>query len=115
MRTWLKKLGVWLLTKLAFAIGVAGISAAVVIVAGQCFSWMAFGTWPEISIQQVLIAVGQRAPPASSPGNQTFGNQLLAVPLSVVALAIGLGLKHGFMHLASRFRREPRSTDMQSP
>jgi hypothetical protein len=107
MRALFKSFGVWLLAKAAFAIGLAGISGAVVIVAGQCISWMAFGTWPEISILQVVTAFGRRPPTSLSPGVQIVSNWILALPLSIVVLLIGLGVRQGFMLLADRYRPEP--------
>jgi len=106
MRALFKSFGVWLLTKTAFAIGLAGISGAVIIVAGQCISWMAFGTWPEISILQVVTAFGRRPPTSLPPDFQIVSNWILALPLSIVVLLIGLGLRQGFMLLAHRYRPE---------
>ena len=82
-----------LLTKLAFAFGLAGIMGALVIVSGQGLSWLQFETWPEVSILHGVAAFGFRPPTSARPSIQKIIGGALGLPLSVVVLLLGIGLR----------------------
>jgi len=98
MRALLRKAAVALLAGLAFAFSAIGVLGAVLIVAGQCLSWLLFDRWPEISVVHGVTALGWSVP------SMWFGekaiNLVLDLPLSFVVLALGLALRELFAGLA---------------
>ena len=102
MRALLRKAVTALLTRLAFAFGLLGVSGAIVIVAGQCFSWFKFDQWPQIMVLHGIAALGWSVPP------NWFGEEaismVLSLPLSFVVLLLGLALRQAFAWLASLCR-----------
>ena len=97
-----------LLTRLAFAFGLAGTLGAIAIVAGQWLSWIELGNWPELSLLHRVTALGWRVP-ATWFGKRVI-NTVLDFPLSVVFLVLGLALRQLFVMLAAKFRLEERQT-----
>jgi hypothetical protein len=93
-----------LLTKLAFAFGLAGILGAIAIVVGQCLSWLQFDTWPEVPILHGVVAFGLRAPTSAWPGIQKVINGVMDLPLSVAVLLVGVGLRQIFKLWAARYQ-----------
>jgi hypothetical protein len=108
MHELLRKAAVALLTKLAFAFGLLGVSGAVVIVAGQCFSWFEFDRWPEITVIHGVTALGWNVP-ATWFGVKAISTAL-NLPLSVIVLALGLALREIFAGLAVLCRAKGEHT-----
>jgi hypothetical protein len=98
MHELLRRTLVALLTKLAFAFSVLGVLGAVLIVAGQCLSWLLFDSWPEITVIHGVTALGWSVP-ATWFGEKAI-NMVLDLPLSFVVLALGLALRELFAGLA---------------
>jgi len=98
MHELLRKAVVALLTRLAFAFGLLGVSGAIVIVMGQCFSWLEFDRWPEITVIHGITALGWSIP-ATWLGGKAI-SIVLNLPLSVVVLTLGLALRQLFARLA---------------
>src|SRR5262245_59152323 len=103
MRALLRKAAVALLAGLAFAFGALGVLGAVLIVAGQCFSWLLFDSWPEISVIHGVTALGWSIP--AWFGEKAI-NLVLDLPLSFVVLALGLALRELCAWLAVLCRRK---------
>jgi len=87
-----------LLTRLAFAFGLLGALGAIVIVAGQFFSWLQFNSWPEITVFNGVTAFGWSIPATWFGVNAI--SMALDLPLSVIVLASGLALRELFAGLA---------------
>jgi hypothetical protein len=108
MRLVFSSMFVALLTRLASAFGLLGGSGAIVIVAGQCFSWLEFNSWPEITVFNGVTAFGWSIPAT------WFGVNAISIaldlPLSVIVLAFGLALREVFVGLAALFR--PKAEQM---
>src|SRR5262245_4814743 len=104
MRALLRKAAAALLTRLAFAFGALGVLGAVLIVAGQCVSWLVFDSWPEINVFHSVTALGWSVP-AMSFGEKAI-NLALDLPLSLVVLALGLALRELCAWLAVLCRRK---------
>lgn len=98
MRALLRKAAVALLEGLAFAFSALGVLGAVLIVAGQCLSWLLFDRWPEISVIHGVTSLGWSVP------SMWFGekaiNLVLDLPLSFVVLLVGLAMRQIFEWLA---------------
>jgi hypothetical protein len=99
------------LRKLAFTFGFAGVVGALVIVAVQGVAWLEFGTWPQVTVIHGLVALGLRPPTSTWPIIQNLIDMGLEIPLSVLTLVIGVGLRGLFRSLAARCRPKfhPRS------
>jgi hypothetical protein len=97
-----------LLTKLAFAFGLAGILGALAIVVGQYLSWLQFDTWPDVPILRGVVAFGLRPPTSAWPGIQKVINGVMDLPLSVAVLLIGIGLRQFFKILAAQYQPRER-------
>jgi hypothetical protein len=92
------------LRKLAFTFGFAGVVGALVTVAVQGVSWLEFGTWPQVTVIHGLVAFGLRPPTSTWPIIQNVIDMGLEIPMSVLALVIGVGLRGLFRALAARCR-----------
>ena len=98
MRVLLRKVVGVLLTRLAFAFSLLGASGAIVIVAGQFFSWLQFNSWPEITVFNGVTALGWSIPTTWFGVNAI--KLAMDLPLSVIVLAFGLVLRVLFAGLA---------------
>jgi hypothetical protein len=99
---------VGLLARLAFAFGLLGASGAIVIVAGQFFSWLEFNSWPEITVFNGVTAFGWSVP-ATWFGEEPI-SMALSLPLSVIVLAFGFALRGIFTGLAALCRPKAEQT-----
>jgi hypothetical protein len=97
-----------LFTRLAFAFGLLGVSGAIVIVAAQCFSWLQFDSWPEITVFNGVTALGWSIP-ATWFGVNTI-NMALDLPFSVIVLVFGFALREIFVGLAAICRPKAEQT-----
>ena len=88
-----------LFTRLASAFGLLGVSGAIVIVAGQCFSWLQFDSWPEITLFNGVTALGWSIP-TTWFGVNTI-NKALDLRFSLIVLAFGLAPREIFVGLAA--------------
>src|SRR5262249_51342567 len=100
----LRRTLVALLTRLAFAFSVLGVLWAVLIVVGQCISWLLFDRWPEITVIHGVTALGWSIPATWFSGKVI--SMVLDLPLSFVVLALGLVLRELFVWLAVLCRRK---------
>ena len=106
MRALLRKAAVALLAGLAFAFSALGVLGAVLIVAGQCISWLLFDSWPEISVIHGVTSLGWSVP-ATWFGEKAI-NMVLDLPLSFVVLLVGLAMRQLFEWLAVLCRPKTR-------
>ena len=107
MRALLRKAAAALLTRLAFAFGALGVLGAVLIVAGQCVSWLVFDSWPEIPVIHGVTALGWSIP--AWFGEKAI-NMVLDLPLSFVVLLLGLVLRELFRWFAVLCRPKAEQT-----